>query len=173
MNYLELAKVLYVPDEAISGYYDEDLFYMYGFTSYEPIIEYIGSPTYIYKEDDYQGDTLVFYLLDEPEMYAKFLAFSWGSCSGCDALQGCDSYNDLGELIERLVESVRIFKTKEEAIAFFSDNEINDHYKYESYWETVCENILKLIVEKDVKSLVERCEIFVKERMENEKSIID
>ena len=37
---------------------------------------------------DYQGDT--FYLLKDGTRYGV-LVFGYGSCSGCDALQGCES----------------------------------------------------------------------------------
>lgn len=47
----------------------------------------------------YQGDTAV--LLRDGERYG-WLVFGWGSCTYCDALQGCASEADVRELREQL-----------------------------------------------------------------------
>lgn len=51
---------------------------------------------------DYQGDT--FYILRKGEEYG-FLVAGWGSCSGCDALAGCDTYDQLVSLRDDLERS--------------------------------------------------------------------
>ena len=55
---------------------------------------------------DYQGDTLA--VFKRRGKYA-FLVFGWGSCSGCDALYGCNDWEDFCELRESLVGSMRWF----------------------------------------------------------------
>ena len=60
---------------------------------YEQLIESIGIQIIVSVSDDgWQGDTrLLFY---EEDKYG-FLVFGWGSCSGCDALQACQSKKEV------------------------------------------------------------------------------
>jgi hypothetical protein len=52
--------------------------------------EYQGSSYYIFKNDNKYG----------------YLSFGWGSCSGCDALEACDSYQEITELFNSLESSI-------------------------------------------------------------------
>ena len=54
-------------------------------------------------KDDYQGDSVVLFGHGE---YRGILIFGWGSCSGCDALKGCFSYQDIEELRENLCSGI-------------------------------------------------------------------
>jgi len=55
------------------------------------------------SDKDYQGDTLA---LLERDGKLGYLRFGWGSCSGCDALQGCDTFRDLQRLADELEASI-------------------------------------------------------------------
>jgi hypothetical protein len=97
MDYLTLAKKLYPQQNEEFFYYEYD---------YQPIINSLGKVVVQVDEDDYQGDSWVLYKKDN--MYG-YLCFGWGSCSGCDALQSCESYEEIAELIEQLKNSVQWF----------------------------------------------------------------
>jgi hypothetical protein len=73
---------------------DDDYFSAPG--SYGPIVAALGVSLVEVEAGDYQGDTWV--LLHADDGHYGILTFGWGSCSGCDALQGCDSYADVAEL---------------------------------------------------------------------------
>ena len=61
----------------------------------------------------YQGDELHF-LKDKDGRYG-ILVFGYGSCSYCDALEGCSSVQDVKDLQESLFGSIE-WGTKEETI---------------------------------------------------------
>lgn len=52
---------------------------------------------------DYQGDTYV--LLKDGNRYG-YVTFGWGSCSGCDALQACSSFEEVADLFESIEGAV-------------------------------------------------------------------
>lgn len=53
----------------------------------------------------YQGDTLV--LLKGEDGRLGYLSFGWGSCSVCDALQACNTTEDIDELQQELWDSIK------------------------------------------------------------------
>lgn len=55
------------------------------------------------EDDDYQGSS--YYLFRNEDKYG-ILIFGWGSCSGCDALEGIqsDNWKDSTKLVEELTE---------------------------------------------------------------------
>lgn len=73
-------------------------------------------------EGSYTGDVL--YLLEKEE-YIGFFTFGFGSCSGCDALQGCSSWADLEELRQSLWRSVKWFNSPTEALEYLAQKEWN------------------------------------------------
>lgn len=54
-------------------------------------------------DDDYQGDS--YYLLKDGDKFG-ILIFGWGSCSGCDALQGCYTFEEVVTLRDELWQSI-------------------------------------------------------------------
>lgn len=72
----------------------------------------------------YQGDYLV--ILRDKDHYG-FLEFSYGSCSGCDSLAGCDTVEQAEEVRDGLWESVQ-WKTVEEMRDFIRTRKWEDHY---------------------------------------------
>jgi hypothetical protein len=86
---------------------------------YSPIIKSFGDVVVQIDEEDYQGDSFV--LLRKDEQYG-FLCFGWGSCSGCDALQGCETVEALDELIDELQDSIKWFDSLPDAKAYIADD---------------------------------------------------
>lgn len=106
--------------------------------SYRDIISSFGFEILISKdENNYQGDS--WYLLKDNARYG-YLCFGWGSCSGCDALEACDTLAELDELRDKLLNSIiwknskqdmkDYFKTKWWDGEFYSDkDEFKDFLK--------------------------------------------
>lgn len=93
---------------------------------YREIIGSFGYEELIEVSDDaYQGDSR--YLLKNGNKIG-WLRFGWGSCGGCDALQGCETIQDLQELYDHLYNSIRWFDTKEEALDFFKNHDWRGDY---------------------------------------------
>ena len=103
----------------------EDGEFPYYLSGYTPILEEFGEILLRVDEDAWQGDTLVLY---EKDGKYGWLRFGWGSCSGCDALQGCSSYKEIQELIDSLESSVQWFESKKEAIKFFKTHDWEGDY---------------------------------------------
>lgn len=86
---------------------------------YWTIVQHIGEVALNIDKGDYQGDSYV--LFKSPKW--GFLAFGWGSCSGCDAFEACDNHEDLQSLIESMVASVRWFDSPKEALEWFDSKD--------------------------------------------------
>ena len=72
--------------------------------TYDMIVDAFGYQNPIWVEDDdFQGDSYA--LLKDGEKRG-FLVFGWGSCSGCDWLQGCDTIEDITELYNHLLSEI-------------------------------------------------------------------
>lgn len=79
--------------------------YFYDVGDYEPLLDSFGYERLLQcDEDDYQGDSFV--LFKNGDQYG-YLVFGWGSCSGCDALQACDSYAEIAELQRELHDDIK------------------------------------------------------------------
>lgn len=112
------------PDAFKDGKYDAP--YDYG--------ALVGSLGYVIllesHDDDYSGDS--FYLLKTWNKGHGFLSFGWGSCSGCDALQGCESLAEVAELREQIDSGIRwfpdlpamqeYFRTEDLEVKFYSSS---------------------------------------------------
>lgn len=82
-------------------YDDQDYFstpYEYG-----PILESFGELIFRWDQDDYQGDTIALVVDGDNIGYVEF---GWGSCSGCDALQASDDYEDVASLRNSMAAQV-------------------------------------------------------------------
>jgi hypothetical protein len=101
-DWLAIAQRVYPPDSG-GGLSDK--------SDYTPILEAFGLFVVRQDEDGYTGDSWVLYA-DAGRGFG-FLQFGWGSCSGCDALQDCGSYEQLAKLMAELFESIRWLKRPE------------------------------------------------------------
>jgi len=69
------------------------------------------------RDSAYQGDT--YCLIKHPEKGWGYICFGWGSCPGCDALEGTRTAADLKDLAISLHDSVQWFSTREEFEEWF------------------------------------------------------
>lgn len=70
-------------------------------------------------EFNYQGDYFYFGELGDKYYY---VVVGYGSCSGCDALQACDSYEELLQLRERIAQNIREFNSLEDFQQWFEEH---------------------------------------------------
>lgn len=86
--------------------------------SYEELLDSIGYNRAVQEDSwGYQGDSLVMFIDGERIGY---LCYGWGSCSVCDALQGCYTYEEFDNLRNLLHNSI-IWQDSEEAFVNFLD----------------------------------------------------
>lgn len=115
-EFTEVAKKLYP---------GEDNFFSIG--DYDPIINHLGKVVIKVDDENYSGDSRVLYSSDNDNF--GYLQFGWGSCSGCDALQACDNYEEVGRLIEELQAKV-IWKPRQEMLNFFTEHDWEGNYSW-------------------------------------------
>lgn len=84
----------------------------HGVGDYRPLLRSIGDVLVQVDDDDYQGDARVLFKDKDGERYGV-LIFGWGSCSGCDALQACESVKEIEGLRDELCRQI-VWGTKEE-----------------------------------------------------------
>jgi hypothetical protein len=106
------------------GYYNGE---EYVSTSYGDIVNGFGSVLLEVTDGDYQGDSR--FLLKDGERVG-WLQFGWGSCSGCDALEACDSKADFDELAASLKSEVKWFDSKKAALKFFEEHDWEADYSW-------------------------------------------
>ena len=114
----------------------------WGVGNYTPILRSFGNIVVQEDEDNYSGDSLVLY---DNGGEISFLRFGWGSCSGCDALQACDSYEEIDELIASLHNQIKHFDSKYDAIEFLSGHDWKGDWMPEDLYKTFVEKSLKYL----------------------------
>lgn len=99
-----------------------------GVSDYKPLLRSFGHEVEVQVDEaDYQGSTLVLFV-SRGEAYGV-LCFGWGSCSGCDALQGCTSWAELEELRRRLMREIHWSENKQALAKWLWDDGIQ-HLKH-------------------------------------------
>jgi hypothetical protein len=93
--------------------------------NYSVIIESFGDVLVQVDELDYQGDTWA--IIHRDGKYG-YLCFGWGSCSGCDALEACDSYEEVDELIQSLYLGIIWYDSLLEIQAYFNSKDWSMDY---------------------------------------------
>ena len=71
---------------------------------YGELLKPIGDIVLKIDQDEYQGYSWV--LFRDGDLFG-YLQFGWGSCSGCDALQACESKEEEDNLRTELATAVR------------------------------------------------------------------
>lgn len=92
---------------------------------YEGLIESFGVEVVLDEhDDDYQGDS--FYILRDAEDRYGFLAFGWGSCSGCDAFSSAWDSGDaaLVELRDELWDDVEWHDSLDDLRVVFDEEDV-------------------------------------------------
>lgn len=98
---------------------------------YQPMLNEFGEILLQVDEDDYQGDSFLIYKKDNKY---GLLIFGWGSCSGCDALQGCNNIDEVQELMNQLYNDIKWFDSLQELKNYISNNDIMElKWCYRSY----------------------------------------
>lgn len=98
--------------------YENDRFSWY---DYQPMLDEFGEILIQVDEEAYQGDSFLIYKNDNKY---GFLTFGWGSCSGCDALQACDTIDEVQELMDNLYNAIKWFDSLQELKCYISDYSI-------------------------------------------------
>lgn len=107
-------------------YPDAADYHFFGVSDYQPMIDSFGyEMPIIVHDDDYQGDSR--YLFQDGTRYGV-LIFGWGSCSGCDALQACDGYEEVDELRNDLFNSIIWFDSKNDCLDYFNNHDWEGDY---------------------------------------------
>ena len=88
----------------------------FGVWDYNPMLKEFGDILIEIDEDNYQGDSFILY---KNEDKYGFLTFGWGSCSGCDALQGCNNIEEVQELMDYLYNSIQWFDDLKSVKSYF------------------------------------------------------
>jgi hypothetical protein len=108
------------PDAGEDGYFSVG--------DYNPLLESLGYKIILQVDDnDYQGDSRL--LLKDGDRYG-WLQFGWGSCSGCDALQSCNNYEEVDKLRTGLANGIKWFDSKAEALEFFRAHDWEGDYSW-------------------------------------------
>jgi hypothetical protein len=93
---------------------------------YQPMLNEFGQIVIQVDDSDYQGDSRVLYKKDE--MYG-YLQFGWGSCCGCDALQACESIEEVQNLMNELHSQIK-WMSKEDMLKYFKEHDWKGDYSY-------------------------------------------
>ena len=107
-------RLLYVMKKASEIYDPKNIG---GWYDYEPMLEAFGEILIQVDCGQYQGDS---YLIIKSDDKYGYLNFGWGSCSGCDALQGCGDINEVQELMDQLYSQIRWFDSLKELKEYFN-----------------------------------------------------
>lgn len=102
--------------------------------SYDELIESMEVEVLVEESDnDYQGST--FCLVREGGRVGH-LVFGWGSCSGCDALQACDSHADVVDLRNSLYAEIDWFPSTALLMKWLNGDQETQWYGHDETWKT-------------------------------------
>jgi len=115
----------------------------YSFCGYDPLLMSMGFDIVLkVDDDDYSGDSRL--IFKHGDFYG-LLIFGWGSCSGCDSLQGCSSYEEVEQLRKELFNSIK-WSSASELLEYFEKHDWEGDYSYR-------QNETKLFIEQGIKLL--------------------
>lgn len=73
--------------------------------------------------NNYQGDLYLFGESNDDAGYYYYVRIGYGSCSGCDALEACDTPEELISLRDEIKRSIIRFDTLKEFETYINDDE--------------------------------------------------
>jgi hypothetical protein len=124
---IERLREMYPTAAAAADEHGDGQFHYGGPSSYEPIVRALGEILVDVTDDDYQGDSR--YLLKDGDRYG-LVTVGWGSCSGCDALQGCVNFADVLALANEIEAAVKWFAGKAIALEYVNQHDWMGDYDY-------------------------------------------
>jgi hypothetical protein len=118
--------------------YDDDTY-----DEYMPIVRLFGTPLVVVSDKDYQGDTRV---LLRSDTHYGFVVIGFGTCSGCDALQACTTFEDVDRLIDEIESDIRWFDTLAEAQTYVALDSLRalSFYYHSTEWTDFKQKVLAL-----------------------------
>lgn len=120
-------------------YPEADKWGMFSVSYYQPLLESFEYPIVLQiDDDDWQGDSRL--LLRDSKRWG-FLIFGWGSCSGCDTLQACQSYEEVEELRQGLLHDIHWEDDAQKLLSYMENKD------WEGEWYWLSDNSKKFIVE--------------------------
>jgi hypothetical protein len=87
--------------------------------NYQVMLEEFGKIVLQVDDANCAGDSRVLY--QDGDMFG-WLQFGWGSCTGCDALQRCETIEEVQNLMNRLQADIKWFDNWYDADAFFRNH---------------------------------------------------
>lgn len=103
-------------------YESPDDFEWYG---YQPMVSSFGTIAIQVEDHDWQGDSRILY---DDDGCIGFLMFGWGSCSGCDAFYGCNTFKEAEKLYNELKGSIKWFDSRKHALEWFNAHDWEGDY---------------------------------------------
>lgn len=120
--------------------------YFYPSESYDSMVGSVGTIIKNWDLGYYQGDYI--YLLKNSDKIG-FTVIGYGSCSGCDALEGCENQEEVDELKESIIKGI-FWGTAEEVKSYITSDNANRWYFNDDEWKNIRPEILQAI-EKELK----------------------
>lgn len=132
------------PNCVVTSEWGDEYFERQG--DYDPLLESFEYEILLKIDDnDYSGDSRL--ILRDKNKYG-ILIFGWGSCSGCDALLACESYEEIESLRQYLKDSIKWFDSPEELLQFMKTHDWKGDF---SWWSARSE--LEEFIKKSIKLL--------------------
>jgi len=114
---------------------------------YQPMLDSFGKILIQVDDDNYTGDSRVLY--EGENGTVGYLLFGWGSCSGCDSLQSCNSFEEVDVLIESLKNQIKWLPVAE-MLEFFKTHDWEGDYTYHRTEQAKFnEEVIKLLEERN------------------------
>jgi hypothetical protein len=116
-----------------------DVEYFYPEESYYELVEKNADVLIEHTLGSYQGDML--FLLRNGDQFG-FLVVGYGSCSGCDSLEACESQEAVDSLAERIYDGIKWFDSFDELKSYvLDDNKDLEWYAHEGGWPEFLEKV--------------------------------
>ena len=114
----------------------------YGFITYDSLVRCINLRIdwHVLDIGSYQGD--YYYIANYNDKW-YFLRIGYGSCSGCDDLLACCTFEDYQNLQNKIKGNIREFNTLEELIDWLTSEDNDEHWYISSDAEEIKKYIHK------------------------------
>jgi hypothetical protein len=97
------------------------------YADYDDVVSCFGTIVMELRDDDYQGDER--YLLEKNGKYG-YTIIGFGSCSGCDWLQGCSTKEEKIDLILEIERDIKWFESLDDIKKYFKEKDWELEYSW-------------------------------------------